>query len=115
MKDLVKKNILQLTPSATLAINEKSKELNAAGKKVYNFGFGQSPFPVPEKIVSALKENAEKKNYLPMQGLPELRTAIAKHLNNLTKNNFSKDDILITPGSKEAMYIMHVAFKGEVI
>tara|TARA_B100000579_G_scaffold436270_1_gene461772 strand:+ start:2258 stop:3493 length:1236 start_codon:yes stop_codon:yes gene_type:complete len=115
MKDLVKENILQLTPSATLAINEKSKELNAAGKKVYNFGFGQSPFPVPEKIVSALKENAEKKNYLPMQGLPELRTAIAKHLNNLTKNNFSKDDILITPGSKEAMYIMHVAFKGEVI
>ena len=85
MKDLVKKNILQLTPSATLAINEKSKELNAEGKKVYNFGFGQSPFPVPEKIVSALRNNAEKKNYLSMQGLPELRIAIAKHLNNLTK------------------------------
>ena len=115
MKNLVKENILDLKPSATLAINEKSKELIAAGKKVYNFGFGQSPFPVPEKIVSALRDNAEKKNYLPMQGLSELRIAIAKHLNNLTKNNFSKDDILITPGSKEAMYIMHVAFKGEVI
>ncbi len=115
MKDLVKENILRLTPSATLAINEKSKELAAKGKKIYKFGFGQSPFPVPEKIVSALKENAEKKEYLPMQGISELREAIAKHLNSLTKNNFSKDDILITPGSKEAMYIMHVAFKGEVI
>ena len=115
MKDLVKKNILDLVPSATLAINEKSKELARTGKKIYHFGFGQSPFPVPEKIVLALKENAEKKAYLPMQGLLELREAIAKHLNNLTKNNFSKDDILITPGSKEAMYIMHVAFKGEVI
>ena len=115
MKDLVKKNILDLVPSATLAINEKSKELAQAGKKIYHFGFGQSPFPIPEKIVLALKENAEKKAYLPMQGLPELRTAIAKHLNNLTKNNFSKDDILVTPGSKEGMYVMHVAFKGEVI
>ena len=75
----VKRNILQLAPSATLAINERSKELNAAGKKVYNFGFGQSPFPVPEKIISALKNNAEKKSYLPMQGLPELREAIAKN------------------------------------
>ena len=115
MKDLVKKNILDLVPSATLAINEKSKELVKSGKKIYHFGFGQSPFPVPEKIVLTLKENAKKKAYLPMQGLPELRAAIAKHLNNLTNNNFSKDDILVTPGSKEAMYVMHVAFKGEVI
>tara|TARA_B100001250_G_scaffold250821_1_gene215605 strand:- start:573 stop:1808 length:1236 start_codon:yes stop_codon:yes gene_type:complete len=115
MKNLVKKNILELTPSATLAINEKSKELAATGKKIYKFGFGQSPFPVPEKIVSALKENARKKDYLPMQGLPELREAIAQHLSTLTKNNYSKNEILITPGSKEAMYIMHVAFKGEVI
>ena len=115
MENLIKKNILNLVPSATLAINEKSKELAQTGKKIYNFGFGQSPFPVPEKIILALKENAEKKAYLPMQGLPELRTAIAKHLNNLTKNNFSKDDILVTPGSKEGMYVMHVAFKGEII
>ena len=58
MKDLVKKNILDLVPSATLAINEKSKELAQAGKKIYHFGFGQSPFPIPEKIVLTLKENA---------------------------------------------------------
>ena len=93
MKNLVKKNILELTPSATLAINEKSKELAATGKKIYKFGFGQSPFPVPEKIVSALKENARKKDYLPMQGLPELREAIAQHLSTLTKNNYEFDQI----------------------
>ena len=66
MKNLVKKNILDLTPSATLAINEKCKELISEGKKIYRFGFGQSPFPVPEKIVEALKQNADKKDYLPM-------------------------------------------------
>ena len=61
MKNFVKKNILKLKPSATLVINEKSKELIEKGEKVYKFGFGQSPFPVPESIVSALKTNAKKK------------------------------------------------------
>jgi hypothetical protein len=53
---LIKKNLIKLEPSATLAINEKSKKLISKGKKVYRFGFGQSPFPIPEKIVSVLKK-----------------------------------------------------------
>ena len=52
----VKKKILKLKESSTLVINEKSKELISDGKKVYQFGFGQSPFPVPEKIVKSLKK-----------------------------------------------------------
>ena len=51
-----------------------------SGKKVYQFGFGQSPFPVPEKIVNALKDNAHRKEYLPIQGLEKLRESISKHL-----------------------------------
>ena len=61
VKKLVKKKILNLRPSATLAINEKSQLFMQEGKKIYRFGFGQSPFPVPEKIVETLKENAHKK------------------------------------------------------
>ena len=68
-----KKKLTKLKAICNLAINEKSKELISKGKKVYRFGFGQSPFPVPKKLLSALKENADKKAYLPMQGLPELR------------------------------------------
>ena len=56
MSSKVKKKILKLKESSTLIINEKSKELISKGKKVYQFGFGQSPFPVPEKIVEAKKE-----------------------------------------------------------
>ena len=67
MKNLTKKNVAKLKPSATLVINEKCKELIKQGKKVYQFGFGQSPFPVPEQIVGALKNNAHRKEYLPMQ------------------------------------------------
>jgi len=62
-KNLIKKNLINLEPSATLAINERSKELISKGKKVYRFGFGQSPFPVPNRIVATLKENADKKAY----------------------------------------------------
>ena len=60
MKDLTKKNILKLKQSSTLVINEKCKELLSQGKKVYQFGFGQSPFPVPEKIVEALKDKVRQ-------------------------------------------------------
>ena len=77
MKDLTKKNILNLKQSSTLVINEKCKEFIRRGKKVYQFGFGQSPFPVPEKIVNALRNNAHRKEYLPIQGLEKLRESIS--------------------------------------
>ena len=92
MSSKVKKNILKLKESSTLVINEKSKALISKGKKVFQFGFGQSPFPVPEKIVEALKKNAHRKEYLPIQGLPELREKISKYLfRNSTKNAISKE------------------------
>ena len=50
------KNIIKgLKPSATLQINEETKRLQNQGKKVYKFGFGQSPFPVPENVKEELK------------------------------------------------------------
>ena len=115
MVSKVKKNILKLRESATLAINEKSKNLIKKGKKVYRFGFGQSPFQIPEKIVEILKKNAHKKEYLPIQGLPQLRKKISKYLFKKTGVEFSEENILITPGSKEAMLLMHVAFNGEIL
>jgi len=115
MKDLTKKSILKLKQSSTLVINEKCKELINQGKKVYQFGFGQSPFPVPEKIVSELKKNAHRKEYLPIQGLGNLRESISKNLKKKIGINYPKENIVITPGSKEAMLLLHVAFNGEII
>jgi len=115
MKNLIKKNILSIKPSSTLIINEKAKQLSKQGKKIYNFGFGQSPFPVPEKIVNTLRDNAHKKAYLPIQGLSDLRESVSNYLSRRTNAIYPKENILITPGSKEAMLLMHVAFKGEII
>ena len=115
MVSKVKNNILKLKESSTLAINEKSQKLVQSGKKIYKFGFGQSPFQIPKNIVETLKKNAHKKEYLPIQGLPELRENISKYLFERTGVHYSKDNILITPGSKEAMLLMHITFNGEII
>ena len=115
MNKIIKDQISQLRPSATLAINEESARLKRSGKKVYKFGFGQSPFPVPDSIISALKNNANKNTYLPMQGLKELRSAIANYLNKNNNNNFKSDDIVIGPGTKELMFLTQIAFQGEVL
>ena len=115
MNKIIKDQINQLRPSATLAINEESNRLKRSGKEVYKFGFGQSPFPVPDSIVSALKNNANKNTYLPMQGLEELRSAIANYLNKNNNNNFKSEDIIIGPGTKELMFLTQIAFQGEVL
>ena len=58
MNKFIKDQIIHLKPSTTLAINEESNRLKKSGKKIYKFGFGQSPFPIPESIVNKLKINA---------------------------------------------------------
>jgi len=74
------KNIVKgLEPSSTLKINETSRKLEDNGEKIFKFGFGQSPFQIPTDIVNALKDNAYQNKYLPMQGLNELRDAVAKY------------------------------------
>ena len=78
---LIKENIKDLLPSSTLLINEMCKEMSKAGKTIYQFGFGQSPFPVPEKIDEALKSQCTSKgDYLPSKGLFELRKSVAGFL-----------------------------------
>ena len=111
LKNLVK----DLKPSSTLLINETSRRLEAQGKKIYKFGFGQSPFKVPENIVKELKDNAHQNKYLPMQGLSELSNAIAKYTSEKKNYDYKSDNVIIGPGSKELMFLLHVIFDGEII
>ena len=61
---MLKKLVKDLKPSSTLLINEISRKLEEQGKKIYKFGFGQSPFKVPDDIVKELKDNAHQNQYL---------------------------------------------------
>ena len=111
IKDIVK----NLKPSSTLKINEISKKLEAEGKKIYKFGFGQSPFKVPDDVVNELKNNAYQNQYLPMQGLSELRTAISKYESNKNNQNYKAENIIIGPGTKELMFLLQLLFDGDIL
>ena len=111
LKNLVK----DLKPSSTLLINETSRRLEKQGKKIFKFGFGQSPFNVPENIVKELKDNAHQNKYLPMQGLSELRNAVAKYTSKKKNYDYKSENVIIGPGSKELMFLLHVIFDGEII
>ena len=112
---MIKNKIKNLNLSATLKINEISKKLENEGKKIIKFGFGESPFPVPAKVVDELKKNAHQKSYLPIQGLDDLRSSISKYESKKKNKNFSSEQIIIGPGSKELMFLLHLSFNGDII
>ena len=111
IKDIVK----NLKPSSTLRINEISKKLESDGKKIYKFGFGQSPFQVPIDVIDELKNNAYQNEYLPMQGLSELRTAISRYASSQNNQNYKAENIIIGPGTKELMFLLQLLFDGDIL
>ena len=111
LKDIIK----NLKPSSTLKINEISNQLEEKGNKIFKFGFGQSPFQVPSSIVDELKNNAHQNKYLSMQGLTALRKSVANYTSTKKNYNYNFENVIIGPGSKELMFLLHVAFDGEII
>lgn len=111
----IKPRLQQLRPSATLVINELSSQLIKQGKKLYRFGFGQSPFPVPNTVVAALQAHAHEKAYLPVRGLETLRAAVANFNRRTLGIDSTSNNILIGPGSKELIYLTQLAFDGEIL
>ena len=107
--------VLSLKESATLAINLKALELRRQGEDIVHFGFGQSPFPVPEIIQQALRDNADKKDYLPTQGLPELCEAVAGFYRNEFGYNFKPLDVCVGPGSKELIFQIIYLMEGPLL
>ncbi len=101
--------------SPTLRINERVKALWAAGETVYHFGFGESRFPVHPKLQAALAANAHRKGYLPVQGLAELREAIAAYDGRLLHTTISPDQVIVGPGSKALIYALQMALAGDLL
>lgn len=108
-------NVRGMGPSATLSINERCRELRRQGRTVCNLGLGQSPFPVPDSVVEALRLAAPEKDYLPVKGLRELRGAVAEYHRRHDHIEAHPDGVIIGPGSKELMFLVQLAYYGEII
>lgn len=97
----------EATPSSdTLLINEQSRLLEAGGRRVYKFGFGQSPFPVFAAAVATLAEHAAEKAYLPVQGLPALRDRVASFHGAVDETRWDAERVLVGPGSKLLLFAL---------
>lgn len=103
------------TLSPTLYINQRVKEMWAAGEQVYHLGFGESRFPVHPKVREALIAHADAKSYLPTAGIPELRAAIADFYTKQMGVDARADQVFVAPGSKALLYAFQVALAGETL
>ena len=108
-------NVRGIQPSSTLRINELSNQLRQEGRDIIKLGLGQSPFPVPDRVVEALRQHAHEKDYLPVKGLKALRHSIAGYINRAEHMRCTADDVLIGPGSKELLFILQLAYYGDLL
>src|SRR5690606_12393641 len=94
---------------------EKSNYLKSKGRRIFKLGLGQSPFPVPQSVVDALKVNAHQTDYQPVKGLYELREAVADYHRRSQGINHNPEDVLIGPGSKELMFLLQLVYHGDLV
>ena len=101
----ISEKICKITPSATLAIDSKYKEMKAEGIDVVGFGTGEPDFDTPQYIkdaaIKAINEGFTK--YTPAAGTMELRCAVCKKLKEENNLDFEPEQIIITNGAKHAL------------
>lgn len=95
----------RLSPSATLAMSQKSSELKAQGVDVINLSVGEPDFNTPDHIkaaaVKAVEENYSR--YSPVPGYPALRKAISAKLKNENGLDYAPAQILCSNGAKQSV------------
>ncbi|OXM73963.1 pyridoxal phosphate-dependent aminotransferase [Amycolatopsis thermalba] len=99
--------IAGITPSATLAVDAKAKELKAQGRPVIGFGAGQPDFPTPDYVVEAAAKAVHDRanhGYTAAGGLPELKEAIAAKTLRDSGFTIEPSQVLVTNGGKQAVY-----------
>ena len=95
----------RLSPSATLAMSQKSNELKAQGVDVINMSVGEPDFNTPEHIKEAAKQAIDDNfsRYSPVPGYPALRNAIVAKLKNENGLDYTTAQISCANGAKQSV------------
>jgi len=98
--------VQELTPSMTLAIDSRAKEMKAQGIDVIGFGAGEPDFDTPEHIKAAAMGSLDAgfTKYTPSSGIPELRAAISEKLKSDNNLDYKSTQIAVTCGAKHACF-----------
>lgn len=100
--------VKSLTPSSTLAITAKAKELKEQGEDVIGLGAGEPDFNTPQHIIAAALEsmNEGQTKYTPSAGLPALKKAISAKLQRDQGLTYAQNEIIVANGAKHALYTL---------
>ncbi len=95
-----------LSPSLTLSIDSKAKQMKADGQDVVGFGAGEPDFDTPQPIKDAAIKalNAGFTKYTPASGIPELRQAIADKFKRENGLSYKPSQIIVSCGGKHSCY-----------
>lgn len=109
------KRVQALTPSTTLAITAKAKELKAQGLDIIGLGAGEPDFNTPQHIIdeATASMNAGQTKYTPSAGLPKLKEAIAAKLLRDQQLEYKPSEIIVASGAKHALYTLFQAILDE--
>ncbi len=109
------RKVLNIKPSATLAVTTKAKELKAAGKDIIAFAAGEPDFNTPDNIKEAAVEaiNDNFTRYTATPGIVELREAISKKLKEENHIDYAPSQITVCNGAKQALANTFMAIINE--
>ena len=95
----------RLSPSATLAMSQKSSEMTAQGIDVINMSVGEPDFNTPDHIKEAAKKAIDENysRYSPVPGYMDLRKAIVRKLERENGLNYLPNEILVSNGAKQSV------------
>ena len=101
----------RIKPSPTIAVTNKARELKAAGRDVIGLGAGEPDFDTPEHIKAAAWEamRAGHTKYTAVNGIPELRRAIAAKFKRENGLDYTPEQITVSCGGKQVLYNAFVA------
>lgn len=96
----------RVKPSATIAVSQKARELQAQGRDVIGLGAGEPDFDTPDNIKEAAIAaiNAGKTKYTPVSGIPELRKAIAEKFKRENGLDYKPEQTIVGTGGKQILF-----------
>src|ERR1700716_2909807 len=96
----------RVKPSATIAVTDKARELKAAGRNVIGLGAGEPDFDTPPNIkLAAIRAiEAGKTKYTAVDGIPELKQAIAAKFLRENGLTYKPNQIIVGTGGKQVLY-----------
>lgn len=106
MRDFICSKFNKVGPSGIRKINEKTLEMERAGKKIYHFEVGRPDFDTPKLIKDATIKSIENGDvfYTSNYGIMPLREAVAEKLRNENNLDYTAKEVLITAGATESIY-----------